>query len=116
MQALRVERLSPDLSGVTLADIPAPVRALGEVLVQVRAASLNFPDLLMTRGEYQFKPEPPFTSGLEFAGEVLDADPQSGFAAGDRVMGGNKTGAFAEIASVPANKLSAILHSGGILF
>ncbi len=106
MQALRVERLSPDLSGVTLADIPAPVRAPGEVLVQVRAASLNFPDLLMTRGEYQFKPEPPFTSGLEFAGEVLDADPQSGFAAGDRVMGGNKTGAFAEIASVPANKLS----------
>ncbi len=106
MQALRVERLSGDLSGVRLADIPAPVLAPGEVLVQVRAASLNFPDLLMTRGEYQFKPEPPFTSGLEFAGEVLEADPSSGFAPGDRVMGGNKTGAFAEYASVPAGKLS----------
>jgi len=106
MQALRVERLSGDLSGVRLADIPAPVLAPGEVLVQVRAASLNFPDLLMTRGEYQFKPEPPFTSGLEFAGEVLEADPSSGFAPGDRVMGGNKTGAFAEYASVPASKLS----------
>ena len=106
MQALRVDRLTDDLSGVTLTEISAPVRAPGEVLVQVRAASLNYPDLLMTRGEYQFKPEPPFTSGLEFAGEVLEADPASGFAPGDRVMGGNKTGAFAEIASVPADKLS----------
>jgi NADPH2:quinone reductase len=106
MQALRVEHLAGDLSGVSLADIPAPMRVPGEVLVRVRAASLNFPDLLMTRGEYQFKPEPPFTSGLEFAGEVLEADPASGFAPGDRVMGGNKTGAFAELASLPADKLS----------
>lgn len=108
MQALRVTSLSDDLSAVALADLPAPVRAPGEVLVQVRAASLNFPDLLMTRGEYQFKPEAPFTSGLEFAGEVLEADPESGFASGDRVMGGNKTGAFAERASVPVGKLSAM--------
>ena len=106
MQALRVDRLTDDLSGVTLAEIPEPTRAPGEVRVRVRAASLNFPDLLMTRGEYQFKPEPPFTSGLEFAGEVLEADPASGFAPGDRVMGGNKTGAFAERACVPADKLS----------
>ncbi len=106
MQALRVERLSDDLSGVTLSDLPAPIRAPGEVMVRVRAASLNFPDLLMTRGSYQFKPEVPFTSGLEFAGEVLEADPDSGFAPGDRVMGGNKTGAFAALASLPADKLS----------
>ncbi|MFY8048874.1 MAG: NADPH:quinone oxidoreductase family protein [Erythrobacter sp.] len=106
MQALRVERLSDDLSGMGLADLPPPVRAPGEVLVKVRAASLNFPDLLMTQGGYQFKPAVPFTSGLEFAGEVLEADPASCFASGDRVMGGNKTGAFAEIASVPADKLS----------
>lgn len=108
MQALIVTRLSPDLSGVTLADTAPPVRFPGEVLVSVRAASLNFPDLLMTRGDYQFKPAVPFTSGLEFAGEVLEAEPGSGFAPGDRVMGGNKTGAFAEIASVPADKLSAM--------
>jgi NADPH2:quinone reductase len=108
MQALRVMRLSPDLSGVALADIPVPGRGPGAVLVRVRAASLNFPDLLMTRGEYQFKPEPPFTSGLEFAGEVLEADPASGFAPGDRVMGGNKTGAFAEVASMPSDKLSRV--------
>jgi NADPH2:quinone reductase len=108
MQALRVEHLSPDLSGVTLAEIAQPNRAVGEVLVRVRAASLNFPDLLMTRGDYQFKPLVPFTSGLEFAGEVLEAYPASGFAIGDRVMGGNKIGAFAELASVPSGKLSPI--------
>jgi NADPH2:quinone reductase len=106
MQALVVTHLSPDLGGVTLADIPAPARKPGEVLVAVRAASLNFPDLLMTRGEYQFKPEAPFTSGLEFAGEVLEADPASGLISGDWVMGGNKTGAFAKLACVPADKLS----------
>ncbi|MFW5634199.1 MAG: NADPH:quinone oxidoreductase family protein [Erythrobacter sp.] len=108
MKALRVERLSGDLSGVTLADIPDPGRKPGEVLVRVRAASLNFPDLLMTRGEYQFKPEPPFTSGLECAGEVIEADSGSGFAPGDRVMGGNKTGAFAEIACIPARGLAPV--------
>lgn len=108
MQALRVERLSDDLSGVTLTDQPMPRRAAGEVLVRVRAASLNFPDLLMTRGAYQFKPEVPFISGLEFAGEVVEADPASGLSPGDRVMGGNKTGAFAELAVVPADKLSRV--------
>ena len=108
MKALRVERLSGDLSGVALSDIPAPERAPGEVLVRVHAASLNYPDLLMTRGEYQFKPSVPFTSGLECAGEVIEADPDSGFAPGDRVIGGNKTGAFAEIASIPARSLSPL--------
>lgn len=105
MQALQVASLSPDLSGCTLLDIPSPEPRQGEVLVQVHAASLNFPDLLMTRGQYQFKPEPPFIAGMELAGEVLKADPESGFAPGDRVMGGAKTGAMAEVATVPARSL-----------
>ena len=108
MKALRVEALSEDLSGVSLTDIATPERAPGEVLVRVHAASLNFPDLLMTKGKYQFKPELPFTSGLECAGEVIEAEPESGFKPGDRVMGGNKTGAFAEIASLPSRGLSPI--------
>ena len=53
MQALIVQSLSLDLSGVELTEIPAPIRAPGKVLVQIRAVSLNFPDLLMTRGAYQ---------------------------------------------------------------
>ena len=108
MQALRIVKLSDDLSGVELVDLPVPERAAGEVLVRVRAASLNFPDLLMTRGEYQFKPPVPFTSGLEMAGEVIDAEPDSGFAPGDRVMGGQKTGAFAEYICLPARSLSKV--------
>ncbi len=108
MQALRVEELSGDLSGVRLAEIAEPQRHPGEVLVRVQAASLNFPDLLMTRGSYQFKPELPFTSGLELAGEVIEADPASGFAPGDKVIGGNKTGAFAEFASIPARGLGQL--------
>ena len=80
MKALLVDRLSEDLSGVSLVDLPLPTRAPGEVLVRVRAASLNYPDLLMTRGEYQFRPDPPFTSGMELAGEVVEADADAPFA------------------------------------
>ncbi len=108
MQALRVEELSQDLSGVRIVDMPGPTRAPGEVLVRVQAASLNFPDLLMTKGEYQFKSDVPFTSGLEMAGQVLEADPGSGFAPGDKVIGGKKTDAFAEIISVPERSLSPL--------
>jgi len=105
MRALIVRELSPDLSGVELADIERP---LGEVLVRVRAASLNYPDLLMTQGRYQFKPEPPFVSGLEMAGEVVEAPPGSAFAPGDRVRGGAKTGAFADYVALPAASLRKI--------
>ena len=108
MKALRVRTLSDDLSGVELLDIPRPARGNGDVLVRIRAASLNYPDLLMTQGKYQFKPEPPFTSGMELAGEVVEADPSSGFALGDPVMGGAKTGGFAEYAAVPASALRKV--------
>ena len=108
MRALRVVSLSDDLSGVMLAQLPVPERRPGEVLVRVRAASLNFPDLLMTQGKYQFKPEVPFTSGLEMAGEVVEADADSGFAVGDPVMGGAKTGGFAEYIALPAYVLKPV--------
>ena len=102
MKAVLVTALSPDLSGVELAEVERP---RGEVVVRMRAASLNYPDLLMTRGDYQFKPEPPFIAGLEMAGEVVEAAPGSGFAVGDRVRGGAKTGAFAEYVALPASAL-----------
>ena len=108
MEALVVEGLSPDLSTIELRDVDPPRRKTGKVLVAVRAASLNYPDLLMTRGEYQFKPEPPFIAGLEMAGEVIEADPGSGFAVGDRVMGGAKTGAFAQQVALPNTALRSI--------
>ena len=108
MQALRVTSLSPDLSGCELVELTRPTRKPGEAIVRIYAASLNFPDLLMTRGDYQFKPELPFTLGMELAGEVVEADPESGFAIGDRVMGGAKTGGMAEMASVPVRNLRKV--------
>ena len=108
MKALKVRSLSDDLSGAALEDLPTPQPLEGEVLVRVRAASLNYPDLLMTRGEYQFKPALPFVSGLEMSGEVVEEPAGCEFSKGDRVMGGAKTGAFAEFIALPERSLRAV--------
>ena len=108
VKALLVKSLSPDLSGVELAELPMPRRQPGQVLVRVAAASLNFPDLLMTRGEYQLKPPLPFIAGLEFSGEVVEADPDSAFKDGDKVFGGQKTGCFADYVTLDAAGLRMV--------
>lgn len=108
MHALVVSALSPDFSGMSLEQVEQPSRHPGEILVRVCAASLNYPDLLMTRGEYQFKPDLPFVSGLEMAGEVIESD--GTFAVGDRVMGGAKTGAFADYIALPASSVRHVPH------
>lgn len=108
MRALVVNSLSPDLSGVELVNLPMPERQRGQVLVRVAAASLNFPDLLMTRGEYQFKPSLPFIAGLEVAGEVVEADPDCPFQPGDTVFGGQKTGCFADYVALEAAGLRRV--------
>lgn len=69
----------------------------GEVRIAVKAAGLNFPDLLMTQGKYQFRPDPPFVPGLEAAGIVIEvASDVQNVKPGDRVMAGGKGGALAE--------------------
>lgn len=74
--------------------------------MRVRAAAINFPDLLMTRGGYQLKPELPFVPGLEFAGEIDALGAQvEGWTPGDEVVGGNRLGAMAEYCIVPASAL-----------
>jgi NADPH2:quinone reductase len=73
----------------------------------VRAASVNFPDVLVVANEYQVPIPTPFTPGSEFAGVVTDvADDVTGLKVGDRVSGATFTGAFAEEALAPA----AMLH------
>ena len=102
MRALIVEALEPDYGGCVLKDVPDPAPGPGEVLVRVRAASVNFPDLLMTRGEYQMKPPLPFGLGMEMAGEVESLGEGADiFAIGDAVVGGAKLGAFAELIVLP---------------
>lgn len=102
MRALTVSALSDDLGGVALLDAPEAERKPGQLLVRVRAAALNHPDLLMTRGTYQLKPPLPFPLGMEMAGEVVEADAGSGFAPGDRVAAGTRLGAFADLVAVDA--------------
>lgn len=79
----------------------------GQLRIAIRAAGLNFPDLLMTYGKYQFRPNPPFIPGMEFSGEVIEVAPDvSGFAPGDAVMGGGKGDCIAEQAVVSAGALT----------
>ena len=108
MQALQVQSLSPDFSGCALATVPEPERKPGQVVVRVRAVSLNYPDLLMTRGAYQLKPPLPFTPGMDVAGEVIAAKANSGFVPGDRVMGGARLGGMAEIAALDTHGVRPI--------
>jgi NADPH2:quinone reductase len=100
MRALRVEALEPDYGGTFLREVPIPEPHAGEVRVKLRAAGVNFPDLLQTRGGHQHKPTLPFTSGQEMAGEVDALGPGvEGFEVGQAVVGGAigaGAGAFAE--------------------
>jgi len=78
----------------------------GEVRIAVHAAGINFPDILMAAGEYQLKPELPFTPGVEAAGEVTEiAEGVAGFAAGDRVIVKMRHGAYADEAVVAPSQL-----------
>lgn len=94
----RVEALGQD-PALRNADAPSPMT--GQVLVRMRAAALNFADLLKAKGQYQEGAEPPFVAGLEGAGEVLQAPGDSGFAPGDRVVV-SFPGTMADIIAVPA--------------
>ena len=105
MKALVISSLTPDFAGCALADLPDPAWGPGQVLIRVRAASLNFPDLLMTEGKYQLKPDLPFVPGMEVAGEVVAAEPGSGFAPGEAVVAGTRLGGFAELVVVDARSV-----------
>jgi NADPH:quinone reductase len=84
MRSVQVIALDGPTS-VTVAEVPAPEPRPDEVLVEVKALGISWPDLLQTKGEYQIKPELPFQLGVDFAGVVVNAPGESGFEAGDRV-------------------------------
>jgi NADPH2:quinone reductase len=89
-------------AALELRDVPEPERADGTVLIDVHAAGVSFPDLLLTRGQYQLKAEPPFVPGVEVAGVVRSAPEDAAVAAGDRVFAQTGLGGFAEAALAPA--------------
>lgn len=99
MRAARVTRLDGPTS-VTIDDVDEPVAGPDELLIEVHEAGVNFPDVLLTKGLYQYKPDPPFVPGSECAGVVRSAPEGSAFKPGDRVAAFTTYGAFAELVAV----------------
>lgn len=100
MKAIQITSLDGP-SALELRDIPSPTPGPDQVLIRVRAAGVAFPEVLQSRGQYQMKPDLPFTPGAEIAGEVISAPDGSGLAAGDRVAALCFLGGFAEEAVAP---------------
>ena len=83
----------------TFASVPL---APGQARVAIRAAGINFPDILMVAGEYQLKPPLPFTPGVEAAGDVVEINGTEGVAVGDRVIVKMRHGAYCdEVVAAP---------------
>lgn len=94
---------------LTLGEAPSPVAGVGEVALRVRAAGVNFADIVLVRGQYQEKPPFPFSPGLEAAGEILSVgEGVTGISPGDRVMTVPGVGAFAEEVIAKASDVFAI--------
>jgi NADPH2:quinone reductase len=100
MKACVVKELSGP-SGIVYTDIDDVVDDGENVIMDVRAAGVCFPDLLLSKGEYQLKLPPPFVPGMETAGVVRSAPPESGFRVGERVSGFGVLGGYAERVAVP---------------
>ncbi|QJY49813.1 NADPH:quinone oxidoreductase family protein [Pseudonocardia broussonetiae] len=101
MRAVQVVRLEGP-AAVEVRDVPEPDRGADQVLVDVRAAGVNFPDVLQSKGQYQYKPDLPFTLGSEIAGVVREAPEGAAVRAGDRVAAFTTVGGFAEVVAAPA--------------
>src|SRR5947207_8325688 len=105
MRAVQIDELGgPGSLKVVDIEEPGPQHMLapdGGVVIDVKAAGVSFPEVLQSRGQYQFKPDLPFVPGAEVAGIVRDAPDGAGVKAGDRVAGMVMLGGFAEVAVAP---------------
>ena len=104
-KALVCESLTEDLSGVSVKELELPEILPQQMLIKVKAASVNFPDLLMTQGKYQHKPDLPFVLGMEGAGVVEEIGSEvTKFKVGDEITFGSwGNGAFSDYVIVPEN-------------
>lgn len=111
MRAWQVTKLGEPADALTLTPAVPPQAGPGEVLIKVGAVAANFPDVLLARGEYQVKPELPFTPGVECSGQVVAlGDGVTGVEVGQRVVA-YSIGVLAEYAVVPANAVQPIPDS-----
>jgi len=101
MKAVLCKTLGP-ARDLVLEDVASPLPKKNEILLNVQAAGVNFPDTLIIEGKYQFQPPLPFSPGGEAAGVVAAVGEKAGaFKVGDRVMALTGWGAFAEQVAVP---------------
>lgn len=106
MKALFCQQFG-SIENLVVTEVPAPSLAPGKVLIDVKAASLNFPDALMVQGLYQVKPPTPFVPGAEYAGVVAAVgEGVTHVKAGDHVMAFTGWGGFAEQAVADAMRVS----------
>jgi NADPH2:quinone reductase len=102
MRAIRCKQYGPPET-LVVEDLPEPHAGARDVVIDVKAAAVNFPDVLVIENKYQFKPRLPFTPGSEFAGVVREVgDAVLHLKPGDRVVAYTGHGAFAEMAVAPA--------------
>ncbi len=105
MKAMICAAFAP-VENLRLGDMPAPVAGPGEVVIDVAAAGVNYPDVLIVQGKYQTRPALPFVPGSEAAGHVAAlGEGVKGLAVGDRVIAFTGIGAFAEQVRVPATQV-----------
>lgn len=110
MKALVVEAYGP-WDTAEIRDIEEPQPGRDEVVVKVEAAGVNFPDILMMEGKYQFKPATPFVPGVEGAGVVTDVgEAVEDWSEGDRAIFLVDSGAFAEYVTVPRTRLLPLVE------
>lgn len=104
MRAWRAHELGEAGQVLHLEDVEEPAPGPGEVVIEVEAVGLNFPDVLLLRGQYQERPALPFTPGLEVAGTVVATGPSSRLRVGQRVaaIASPPRGGLAERVCVPA--------------
>ena len=107
MRAVQVTRLDgPD--AVEVGDVDEPVGGEGQVLIDVHAAGVTFPEVLLTRGQYQIRPPLPFVPGSEVAGIVRSAPVDAAVRPGDRVAAFCGFGGFAEAVAAPVDAVFAL--------
>ncbi len=108
MKAVLCKEFGPP-EKLVLEDLPSPSPKAGEVVMEVHACGINFPDVLLIQDKYQFKPPLPFAPGGEVAGVITAlGEGVSGLAVGDRVIGSTGWGGMAEEIAVEASRCTPI--------
>ena len=106
MRSLICREISEDITSVEIEEVELPEPEPNEVQIKIMACAVNFPDILMIQGKYQFKPSLPFAPGGEFSGEIVAIGSQvSAFSTGDRVVAGARYGGFSEYINVDQNSV-----------